>query len=245
MNNIYMNELMELAGNHHKLLHKKIYEIEFKGRRCGYKNFKDFYEKVLEDERRQQEKYNDPNREVSEERRKEIRDLILNETTIKKDGLVFTVYTYKMKHTDYPDLDEILTATKKLRSYMIYTTSVIVECEEPQGEGVMTGKVEGLFGYSSKKQDEAEQKYKETCDLINNSTIEELMIKIRDDFKENKIKMEKHFNEELEKKQRRKEKFEKEMIEIRKQREQEKAERKAKREQEKLKKEQNKAEEMK
>lgn len=96
MNNIYFKELFELAEDFNKFWHRKYYEVNIRGSRT-YKNFNDYYQKHLESKKQEQEKYNDPNREVSEEKRKLIRDLITNEKSIKKEGLEFIVFTYKMK----------------------------------------------------------------------------------------------------------------------------------------------------
>ena len=82
MNNIYFKELFELAEDFNKFWHRKYYEVNIRGSRT-YKNFNDYYQKHLEGKKQEQEKYNDPNREVSEAKRKLIRDLITNEKSIK------------------------------------------------------------------------------------------------------------------------------------------------------------------
>ena len=83
MNNIYFSELFKLAEDFDKFWNRRFYEVNVRGSRM-YKNFNDYYQKHLESKKQEQEKYNNPDREISEERRKEIRAAITNEKTIKK-----------------------------------------------------------------------------------------------------------------------------------------------------------------
>ena len=223
MNNIYFNELFKLAEDFDKFWHRKYYEVNVRGRR-RYKNFNDYYQKHLEDKKREQEKRNDPNREISEEKRKLIRDLITNEKSIKKAGIEFIVFTYKMKRcrdiiNSYEDL---LSNNIKRKACFIYNTSVIVSYEEKVEDHYEGGSIENTFCSIAKTKPKSDRQFKETCELIENSTIEELMEMLRKEFKHSKNVWKKRFEEELEEKKKMKEENKKELEEIRRKRELEK-----------------------
>ena len=200
MNNIYFKELFELAEDFNKFWHRKYYEVNIRGSRT-YKNFNDYYQKHLEGKKQEQEKYNDPNREVSEAKRKLIRDLITNEKSIKKEGLEFIVFTYKMKrYRDINSFEDLLSNDNKRRAYFIYNTSVIVSYEEKVGDHYESGSIENTFCSIAKTKPKSDRQFKETCELIENSTIEELMEMLRKEFKQSKNVWKKRFEEELEEK---------------------------------------------
>ena len=222
MNNIYFKELFELAEDFNKFWHRKYYEVNIRGSRT-YKNFNDYYQKHLESKKQEQEKYNDPNREVSEEKRKLIRDLITNEKSIKKEGLEFIVFTYKMKRYRYINsFEDLLSNDNKRRAYFIYNTSVIVSYEEKVGDHYESGSIENTFCSIAKTKPKSDRQFKETCELIENSTIEELMEMLRKEFKQSKNVWKKRFEEELEEKKKMQEESRKELEEIRRKRELEK-----------------------
>lgn len=223
MNNIYFKELFELAEDFNKFWHRKYYEVNIRGSRT-YKNFNDYYQKHLKGKKQEQEKYNDPNREVSEAKRKLIRDLITNEKSIKKEGLEFIVFTYKMKrYRDINSFEDLLSNDNKRRAYFIYNTSVIVSYEEKVGDHYESGSIENTFCSIAKTKPKSDRQFKETCELIENSTIEELMEMLRKEFKQSKNVWKKRFEEELEEKKKMQEESRKELEEIRRKRELEKA----------------------
>ena len=223
MNNIYFSELFKLAEDFDKFWNRKFYEVNVRGSRM-YKNFNDYYQKHLESKKQEQEKYNNPDREISEERRKEIRAAITNEKTIKKEGLDFIVFTHKMKrYKDMDSLEDLFSKKTKLKEYSIYNTSVIISYEEKVGDHYESGSIENTFCSIAKTKPKSDRQFKETCELIDNSTIEELMEILRKDFKKSKNVWKKRFEEELEEKKKMKEQLQKEIEEIRRKREMEKA----------------------
>lgn len=223
MNNIYFSELFKLAEDFDKFWHRKYYEVNVRGRR-RYKNFNDYYQKQLESKKHEQEKYNDPNREISEEKRKLIRDLITNEKSIKKEGIEFIVFTHKMKrYRDINSFEELLSNNNKRKAYFIYNTSVIISYEEKVEDHYESGTIENTFCSIAKTKPKSERQFKETCELIENSTIEELMEMLRKEFKQSKNVWKKRFGEELEEKKKMQEENKKEIEEIRRKREMDKA----------------------
>lgn len=199
MNNIYFDELIKLAEDFEKFWHKKYYETHCKGRRI-YKNFNDYYQKIMEEKQKDFEKYNDPEREVSEERRQIIKDSIINETTIRKDGLDFIIFTYKTKrYKDIKSLSDILSTDYSAKSHVVYNTSVIIHYEEKIGGTINARDVENLFFSIAKTKPKAIKNFEQTCNMINNSTMEELMDKIRNHIKESKETWKQRFEEDKEK----------------------------------------------
>ena len=195
MNNIYFKELFELAEDFNKFWHRKYYEVNIRGSRT-YKNFNDYYL---------------------------IRDLITNEKSIKKEGLEFIVFTYKMKrYRDINSFEDLLSNDNKRRAYFIYNTSVIVSYEEKVGDHYESGSIENTFCSIAKTKPKSDRQFKETCELIENSTIEELMEMLRKEFKQSKNVWKKRFEEELEEKKKMQEESRKELEEIRRKRELEK-----------------------
>jgi len=222
MKNIYFSELFELAQDFDKFWHRRYYEVNVRGNRL-YKNFNDYYQQRLEKNRLENEKYNDPNREISDERRKLIRSLITNEKTINKDGIEFIVFTHKMQRYKKIQSLEELASTRKPKLYYIYNTSVIISCEEKVDDHYETGKIENAFCSIAKTKPKSDRQFKETCELIENSTIEELMEMLRKEFKQSKNVWKKRFEEDLKEKQKMKEQNKKELEEIRRKREMEKS----------------------
>lgn len=200
MNNIYFNELVKLAEDFEMFWHKKYYEVNCKSRRV-YKDFNDYYQRRMEQKRRDTEKYNDPDIEISEEKRKMIRDSIINEKTIKKAGMDFIVFTHKTKrYEELKSLGDIASLGYPRKEHVVYDTSVIIHYEEKNGEYITARDMENLFFSVAKTKPKAIKNFEETCELINNSTIEELMEMMRNQIKENKNKWKKHFEKELEEK---------------------------------------------
>lgn len=223
MNNIYFSELFKLAEDFDKFWHRKYYEVNVRGRR-RYKNFNDYYQKHLEKKKREQEEYNNPDREISEEKRKLIRESITNEKSIKKEGIEFIVFTHKMKrYRDINSLEDLLSNKNKRKAYFIYNTSVIVNYEEKVEDHYESGTIENTFCSIAKTKPKSDRQFKETCELIENSTIEELMEMLRKEFKQSKNVWKKRFEEELEEKKKMQEENKKELEEIRRKREMEKA----------------------
>lgn len=191
MKNKYFNELIKEVESFEKFWHKKYFQVNCRGKRI-YKNFNDYYQKVQDTKKEETEKYNNPNRKITKERQKEIKNLIINETTIKKGGLDFIIFTFKTKQ--YDDLDNIFS----YKSFTVYNTSVIVHCEEREGNFVNARDIENTFTSISRTKTKAKKDFEKTCELVNNLTIEELIEKIKEEIKVSKSKWKGRFDKEIE-----------------------------------------------
>jgi len=224
MENKYFSEIYQLAQDYDKYWHRRYYEVHVRGGRYC-KNFNDYYQQELERRNRAAEKYNDPNRVISEEKQKMIRDAITFEKVVKKDGIEFSIFTHKQKrYKDLGSLEDLLLGKKiKTRACTIYVTSVITCYEEKVGEYYKTATVENMFSSIAKSKATAQKDFEKTCEMIDNSTCEEIINKFKNEIKKNKINCKKRFEEELEEKKKQKELFKKELEEIRRKREIEKS----------------------
>ena len=197
MKNKYFNELIKEVESFEKFWHKKYFQVNCRGKRI-YKNYNDYYQKVQDAKKAETEKYNNPNRKITKERQKEIRNLIINETTIQKGGLDFIIFTFKTKQ--YDDLDDIFSC----KSFTVYNTSVIVHCEEREGNFVNARDIENTFTSISRTKSKAKKDFEMTCELVNNLTIEELIEKIKDEIKVSKSTWKEIFEKEIEERKNRK-----------------------------------------
>ena len=88
------------------------------------------------------------------------------------------------RYRDINSFEDLLSNDNKRRAYFIYNTSVIVSYEEQVGDHYESGSIENTFCSIAKTKPKSDRQFKETCELIENSTIEELMEMLRKEFKQ-------------------------------------------------------------